>query len=108
MTRILKNNPVIVLETAFLSGGFTTRSDFARENAEMVAQLAQRGFLTTDTPRDGYGNVWRLTPDGVEIVFSISDVMLADDPCPHCMADIYDDLGLPQLVSEHGFYPTVN
>lgn len=53
-----------ILEHTFLAGGFTTRSDFARNNAEIVAQLAQQGLLTTDTPRDGFGSVWRLSGNG--------------------------------------------
>jgi hypothetical protein len=54
-----------ILEYAYLNGGFTTRSDFTRANTEMVAKLACLGFLTTVTPRDGYGSVWRLTVQGL-------------------------------------------
>ena len=53
-----------LLEHTFLTGGFTTRSDYARTNAETIAQAACRGYLTTDTPRDGWGCVWRLTVNG--------------------------------------------
>lgn len=61
-----------LLEYTFLAGGFTTRSDTARENAELVAEAAQQGFLMTLTPRDGYGSVWRLTPRGMdEIIFDL-------------------------------------
>lgn len=96
------NNPVAILEFAYLSGGFTTRSDFARNNAEMVAQLGQRGFLTTDTPRDGYSNVWRLTADGHEVLFEVYDLVRdLREGCPHALdslADLYNELGLPQEV----------
>jgi hypothetical protein len=58
-----------LLEYTFLAGGFTTRCDTARENAETVALAAQEGLLTTATPRDGYMNVWRLTGDGFRHVW---------------------------------------
>ena len=53
-----------LLEHTYLTGGFTTRSDYARTNAETIAQAACRGYLTIDTPRDGWGCVWRLTVSG--------------------------------------------
>lgn len=58
-----------ILEYAYLAGGFTTKSDFARINADAVAQAASSGFMTTYTPRDGFGNVWRLTPMGIQYLF---------------------------------------
>lgn len=61
-----------LLEFTFLSGGFTTRSDAARDNAEMIAEAAIKGYLTTATPRDGFGNVWRLTPFGLTMVFTLT------------------------------------
>jgi hypothetical protein len=54
-----------LLEFTFLSGGFTTRSDTARENAELIAEAAIKGYLTTNTPRDGFCNVWRLSSFGL-------------------------------------------
>lgn len=53
-----------LLEYIYLAGGFTTRSDMAREHAEMVAYAAQLGYITTLTPSDGFGNVWRLSMRG--------------------------------------------
>lgn len=55
-----------LLEHMFLTGGFTTRCDLARDNAELVAYAAQRGLITTLTPKDGYGRVWRLSHSGME------------------------------------------
>lgn len=55
-----------LLEYIYLTGGFTTRSDAARENAETVAEAASCNFIWTLTPRDGFGNVWRLTPKGMD------------------------------------------
>lgn len=55
---------------AFHSGGFTTRSDFARHNAEAVAAAALQGFLTTEVPREGFGHVWRASPLGADALFT--------------------------------------
>lgn len=66
-----------LLEHTFLVGGFTTRSDVARENAEVIAQAAISGLLTTLTPRDGFGSVWRLTPEGSK------EISFAIDPANH-------------------------
>lgn len=57
-----------LLEHTFLVGGFTTRSDLARDNAELIAEASQRGYITTLTPKDGFANVWRLTVDGLKQV----------------------------------------
>lgn len=53
-----------LLEHTYLTGGFTTRSNYARDNTETIAQAACQGYLTIDTPRDGWGCVWRLTVNG--------------------------------------------
>lgn len=54
-----------IMEFIFLMGPFSTRGDTARQNAEVIAEGAVRGFLTTQTPNDGFGNQWRLTALGV-------------------------------------------
>jgi hypothetical protein len=54
---------------AYSMGGFSTRSNYARENAEAVAASAVQGFITTEVPREGYGTVWRPTPRGLEAIF---------------------------------------
>jgi hypothetical protein len=75
-----------LLEHAFLAGGFTTKSDFARAEADLIAQASIVGFLTTQTPRDGFGSVWRLTPQG-------QIAMWESQPCecPNCEPD-WDEL----------------
>lgn len=75
-------NLIELLEYTFLAGGFTTRSDKARENAELVAEAAQCGYITTLTPQDGFGTVWRLTPAGFDMVFT----ELHQCDCPDCRA----------------------
>lgn len=56
----------------YLSGGTTTKSDFAREYATQIAEAASSGLITTETPMDGFGNVWRVTPDGLMSLFAQS------------------------------------
>jgi hypothetical protein len=58
-----------VVYYAYTVGGFTTRSDFARLNAEAVAAAAVQGFITTEVPGDGYGSVWRPSPLGADALF---------------------------------------
>jgi len=78
-----------LLEHTFLAGGFTTRSDVARENAELIAEAAQLGLLTTQTPRDGFGAVWRMTPIGLSVLF---DTFECGDPdCSYCQGDLTND-----------------
>lgn len=54
-----------IMEFIFLMGPFATRGNTARTNAEVIAEGAVRGFLTTQTPSEGFGNQWRLTALGV-------------------------------------------
>lgn len=46
---------------------FTTRSDFARENAEWVAVCCCEGFITTRVPTLGtvYGRIYYITAMGM-------------------------------------------
>ena len=53
----------------YLAGGTTTKSDFSRENATRIAEASSRGLITTETPLDGFGNVWRVSPDGLVALF---------------------------------------
>lgn len=54
----------------YLTGGTTTKSDFAREYATRIAEAASVGLITTETPMDGFGNVWRVSPEGLLSLFS--------------------------------------
>lgn len=77
-----------LLEHAFLVGGFTTKSDFARAEADIIAQAAAVGFLTTQTPKDGFQSVWRLTPQG-------QTAMWEAQPCDCPACDPYEHEDLP-------------
>jgi hypothetical protein len=52
-------------------GGFSTRSDYARNNAEIVAQAACEGLITTKNVLTGlHGRHWLVTPKGLLKLFS--------------------------------------
>ena len=45
--------------------GFTTRSNIARENAELVAICACEGWITTRVTKGIYSSEWRPTVAGL-------------------------------------------
>lgn len=55
-----------VVHDCYMQGGFTTRSDYARMNAEAVAAAALMGFITTEVPGRGYGTIWRASALGLD------------------------------------------
>lgn len=48
---------------------FTTKSDFARANADLVAVAASDGFITTKIATGLYGRTWQLTPVGLSHLY---------------------------------------
>lgn len=66
---ILDPDVSAVVYYAYEVGGFTTRSDFARHNAEAVAAAAVQGFISTEIPGEGYGTIWRPTPLGLDAIY---------------------------------------
>jgi hypothetical protein len=62
--------PVLQVIAQAWSDGFTTRSDFARSNAEAVAEAACRGLITTLNVITGqHGKSWLVTPKGCKKLF---------------------------------------
>lgn len=55
---------LLVVQAAY-SSPFTTRSVFARTNAEYVAIAASLGLITTEHHLGYFSNVWRVTPTGL-------------------------------------------
>lgn len=53
-----------VLRRAYLQG-FAIQSNYARENAQLVAMLASKGLIHTHEGKNQYGNVWRSTFAGL-------------------------------------------
>lgn len=56
-----------------LSGGFTTKSKFSRDMANIVAIAATEGLITTRLSEEHWGNTWFLTEDGFEFMKEIED-----------------------------------
>ena len=55
-----------VLKDIYLRGGVTIQSNFARENAVVVAALASLGWITTSEEGNvSFGNVWRVSLVGL-------------------------------------------
>lgn len=67
-----------VVQYAFETGGFTTRSDYARTHMEAVAAAAVQGFLTTEVPGQGFGNHWRATALGIDGLFIVTNGRASD------------------------------
>jgi hypothetical protein len=53
------------------AGGFTTKSDFARANADEIACAASSGLLTVQDTRDTFGRSWRITPAGLALLWQL-------------------------------------
>lgn len=45
--------------------GFTTKSDYARDHADIVAMLACVGFISTQIGSYQWSNLWKITADGL-------------------------------------------
>lgn len=56
-----------ILERAWL-GGFSTKSDFAREKANGVAIAASLGLITTEIKPYKFGTKWVVTKQGLEVI----------------------------------------
>ena len=50
--------------------GFTTKSDIAREHADVVAMLACCGLITTGVAND-WTNFWKITPPGLQFLCDV-------------------------------------
>lgn len=47
---------------------FSTKSNFARHEADWVAAAASLGLITTKVDQDRFGHLWRVTEKGAAIV----------------------------------------
>lgn len=59
----MNRKTLIVLQRAYIEP-FTVQSNYARENAVCVAELASRGLLTTHAGHGTYSKHWRVTQAG--------------------------------------------
>lgn len=51
---------------------FKTKSNFARENADLVAMAASDGFLTTRIATGLYSRKWMITPVGLSHYYALT------------------------------------
>lgn len=61
---------VALLDHAW-QGGFTTKSDLAREHASVVAMAAERALITTRVGPNQYSNKHLITPQGLSVLWSL-------------------------------------
>lgn len=60
--------------------GFTTKSDFSRENTDYVAIAACMGWITTRIfPPDVWGSTWNITSKGLLALESIYGINTEED-----------------------------
>lgn len=61
---------VTILDSAW-QGGFTSRSDLARANADVVAMATERSLITTRIGPNTYSNKHLITPSGLSVLWSL-------------------------------------
>ena len=61
---------VHILDQAW-QGGFTSKSDLAREKAPVVAMATERSMITTRIGPNHYSNTRLITPDGLKVLWSL-------------------------------------
>lgn len=63
---------MIELLSRALEGPFKTKSNFARENADMVAMAASDGFISTRQAAGLYSRKWYITPTGLSHLYMLT------------------------------------
>jgi len=61
---------VHILDQAW-QGGFTSKSDLARDQASVVAMATERNLITTRIGPNVYSNKHLITPDGLKVLWSL-------------------------------------
>lgn len=61
---------VLLLDQAW-QGGFTTKSDLAREQATVVSMATERNLITTRIGPNTYANKHLITPQGLTVLWSL-------------------------------------
>lgn len=62
-----------ILERA-LHAPFKTKSNFARDNADLIAAAASDGYITTRIAAGLYGRQWEITPVGLSYLYVLKGV----------------------------------
>ena len=63
----LDQEAVRVLSHAHFNS-FTTKSDFARKHADIVAMLACCELITTEIGLNNWSNIWKVTASGLQLL----------------------------------------
>lgn len=53
---------------------FMTKSNFARDNADLIAMAASDGFITTRVATGLYSRRWMITPLGLSHLFTLKGI----------------------------------
>lgn len=64
-----------MLERAWRSP-FSTKSDYARSHADVIAMAASDGHITTKIATGFYGRQWQITPAGLRHLWAITGTQL--------------------------------
>jgi len=59
-----------ILDAAW-QGGISSRSDLARQNAEVLAMATERKLTTTRVGPNTFANTHLITPDGLKVLWSL-------------------------------------
>ncbi|NRA51430.1 MAG: hypothetical protein HRU12_20070 [Phaeodactylibacter sp.] len=60
------------------NGGFTTKSDTARNYADEIAAASAFGYITTQQSADEFGRSWLITPLGCRNLFNEKGIKHAE------------------------------
>ncbi|MDH0613344.1 MULTISPECIES: hypothetical protein [Agrobacterium] len=63
---------MIEVLTRALEEPFKTKSNFAREHADLVAMAASDGFITTRVACGLYSRKWLITPTGLSHLYALT------------------------------------
>jgi hypothetical protein len=58
-----------LLRQLYEYGPCSTKSNIARDNADLIAICSCEGWITVISPDGDYGREWRLTPTGIDRIF---------------------------------------
>lgn len=59
-----------LIQRAWMYGGISLQSNFARENAALIGEAASAGYISTEFAPYEYGTKWLVTKDGLDFYWS--------------------------------------
>lgn len=75
MTNEQQNGLIVVYDLLFKVRiePFTTKSNTAREAADVIGMLASDGLITTKLPDGTYANIWMITENGMQFMEQVQN-----------------------------------